>query len=123
MDPGKRVYNRVNGNIPRLPKWKLHWKLIVLFVSLFQASKLEFHKFHSETLQFRNVNPAKDPTIANTDDSNAPPKEAVNSLVQENDHELGKANEKIPAEEEQKCSSTIRWAKTSLVFFQLVNFV
>ena len=75
---------------------------------------MEFHK--SETFQFGNVNPIKDPTIAKTDDSNSPPKGAVNSLLLENDHELGKAKEKIPAEEEQKSSSMIRWAKTSLVF-------
>ena len=67
---------------------------------------MEFHK--SETFQFGNVNPTKEPTIANTDNSNGPPKEAVNSVVHENDHELGKAKEKIPAEEEQTSSSTIR---------------
>ena len=67
---------------------------------------MEFHK--SETFQFGDVNPFKDPTIANTDDSNSPPKEAVNSLVLGGDHELGKARKKIPAEEEQKSSSMIR---------------
>ena len=67
---------------------------------------MEFHK--SETFQFGNVNPIKDPTIANTDDSNSPPKEAVNSLVPGSDHELGKAKKKIPAEEEQKSSSMIK---------------
>ena len=67
---------------------------------------MEFH--NNETFQFGNVNPIKDPTIANTDDSNSPPKEAVNSLVLGGDHELGKAREKIPAEEEQKSSSMIR---------------
>ena len=67
---------------------------------------MEFHK--SETFQFGNVNPIKDLTIANTDDSNSPPKEAVNSLVLRGDQELGKAREKFPAEEEQKSSSMIR---------------
>ena len=66
---------------------------------------MEFHK--SETFQCGNVNPIKEPTIANTDNSNSPPKEAVNSLVLENDHELGKAKETIPAEEEQTSSSMI----------------
>ena len=64
---------------------------------------MEFHK--SETFQFGN--PIKDLTIANTVDCNSP-KEAVNSLVLENDHELGKAKEMVPAEEEQKSSSMIR---------------
>ena len=67
---------------------------------------MEFHK--SETFQFGNVNPTKDPTIANTDDSNVPPEEAANSSVHKKDHELGKAKEKIPAEKEQKSSSMIR---------------
>ena len=67
---------------------------------------MECHK--SETFQFGNVNPIEDPTIANTDDCNSPPKEAVNSLVLENYHELGKAKEKIPAEEEQKSLSMIK---------------
>ena len=67
---------------------------------------MEFHK--SETFQFGNVNPAKDSTIANMDDSNGPPEEAVNSSVHEKDQELGKATEKIPAEQEQKSSSMIR---------------
>ena len=67
---------------------------------------MEFHK--SETFQFGNVNPTKDSTIANMDDSNGPPEEAVNSSVLENDHEEGKAKEKIPAEQEQKPSSLIR---------------
>ena len=66
---------------------------------------MEFHK--SETFQFGNVNPIKDPTIANTVDCNSP-KEAVNVLVLENDHELSKAKEMVPAEEEQKSSSMIR---------------
>ena len=66
---------------------------------------MEFHK--SETFQFGNVNPIKDPTIANTVDCNSP-KEAVNSLVLENDHEFCKAKEMVPAEEEQKSSSIIR---------------
>ena len=83
-------------------------------VSPFQASKVEFHK--SETFQFGNVKPIKDPAIANTDDCNSPPKEAVNSLVLENDHESGKVKETIPAEEELKSSSMTRSAKTSLVF-------
>ena len=67
---------------------------------------MEFHK--SETFQFGNVNPTKDSTIAHMDDSNGPPEEAVNSSVLENDHEEGKAKEKIPAEQEQKSSSLIR---------------
>ena len=75
---------------------------------------MEFHK--SETFQFGNVNPIKDPPIANTDDCNSPPKEAVNSLVLENGHELGKEKETIPAVEEQKSSSMTRSAETSLVF-------
>ena len=83
-------------------------------VSPFQASKVEFHK--SETFQFGNVNPIKDPAIANTYACNSPPKEAFNSLVLENGHELGKQKETIPAVEEQKSSSMTRSAKTSLVF-------
>ena len=67
---------------------------------------MEFHK--SETFQFGDVNLFKDPTIANTDVSNSPPKGAVNSLMLENNRELGKAKQKIPAEEEQKSSSMIR---------------
>ena len=67
---------------------------------------MEFHK--SETFQFGNVNPTKDSTIANTDDSNGPSEEAVNSSVLENDYEEGKAKEKIPAEQEKKFSSLIR---------------
>lgn len=67
---------------------------------------MEFHK--SETFQFGIVNPTKDSTIANTDDSNGPPEEAVNSSAHEKDHELDKAKEKIPAEQEQKSSSMIR---------------
>ena len=77
-----------------------------IFISSLQASKVEFHK--SETFQFGNVNPTKEPTIANTDNTNAPSKKAVNSLVLENDHEEGKAKEKIPAEQEQKSTSLIR---------------
>ena len=67
---------------------------------------MEFHK--SETFQFGNVNPTKDSTIANTHDSNGLPEEAVNSTVHEKDQELGKAKEKIPAEQEQQSSSMIR---------------
>ena len=67
---------------------------------------MEFHK--SETFQFGNENPTKEPTIANTDDSNGPAKEVVNSVVHKNDHELGKEKEKIPVEEERTSSSTIK---------------
>ena len=67
---------------------------------------MEFHK--SETFQFGNVNPTKDSTVANTDDSNGPPEETFNSSVHEKDQELGKAKEKIPAEQKQQSSSMIR---------------
>ena len=67
---------------------------------------MELHK--SETFQFGNVNSKPNPTNANIDDSNGPPKEAVNSLVCGSDHELDKAKEKVPVEEQQKSSSTIR---------------
>ena len=78
---------------------------MVLFLSLFQESKLEFHK--SETFQFGNLSPVKDPTIANIDDTNTPCKEAVTSLIHETGHEFSKAQEKIQAQEQPKSSNLI----------------
>ena len=96
---------------------KLHLKLIVLFLSLFQESKLEFHK--SETFQFGNWSPVKDPTIANIDDTNTPCKEAVTSLIHETGHEFSKAQEKIQAQEQPKSSNLIGWANTSFFLLSL----
>ena len=78
---------------------------MVLFLSLLQESKLEFHK--SETFQFGNLSPVKDPTITNIDDSNTPWREAVTLLMHENDHEFSKEQEKIQAEEQPKSSNFI----------------
>ena len=97
---------------------KLHLKLIVLFLSLFQESKLEFHK--SETFQFGNWSPVKDPTIANIDDTNTPCKEAVTSLIHETGHEFSKAQEKIQAQEQPKSSNLIGWANTSFFFVIII---